>query len=55
MLAIILLAKAFSIYPEFRILELTISPKILIYVDYNSFPDLFSDYLKTIEHLNLKL
>ena len=38
--------KVFKIIPEFRILNKA---------DYNSFSDSFSDYLKTIGHLNLKL
>ena len=60
--------KAFRINPEFRILRLTfrrkdfeadfpqkVSLKILNWADYYGFFDLISVYLKTIDHLNLKL
>ena len=49
----------FRIIPEFRILRLTFhrksTLKLLNLADYNSFSDLFSVYLKTIDHLNLYL
>ena len=32
-----------------------VSLKMLNYGDYNSFYDLFSDYLNTINHINIKL
>ena len=46
--------KVFRIVPEFRILRL-ISLKLLNFADSNSFFDLFSVYLNTIDHLNLKM
>ena len=52
--------KVFRIIPEFRILRLTfhrnkISLKFLNCADANRLFDLFSVYLKKIDHLNLKL
>ena len=51
--------KGFRIISEFRILRLAfyrkVSLKILNSVDNNSFSDLVSVYLETIDHLNLKL
>ena len=53
--------KVFRIIPEFRILKLTfhrksaVSLKILNQADSNCFSDLFSVYLMTFDHLNLKL
>ena len=52
--------KVFRIIPEFRILRLTFLRKsaskfgIRHHADYNSFSDIFTVYLKTINHLNLK-
>ena len=43
------------IFSEFRILGLSIESQPQNTEDYNSFSDLFSDYLNTINHLNLKL
>ena len=43
--------KVFRIIPEFRILRLTFHK----YADSYGFFDLISVYLKTIDHLNLKL
>ena len=43
----------FRIIPKFRILWLTFHRKILNELDHNSFSDLNSFYLKTIDHLNL--
>ena len=50
--------KIFRIIPEFRILRLTfwkVSLKMLNKANYNSFSDVFSVCLKTIDALNLKL
>ena len=51
--------KVYRIIPESRILRLTFQRKVglkmLNLADYNSFSDLFPVYLKTIDHLNLKL
>ena len=51
--------KVFRIIPEFRILRLDfpqkVSLKILNLADSYGFFDLISGYLKTIDHLNLKL
>ena len=48
--------KVFRIIPEFRIMRYRkVSLKTLNSADSNSFFDLFSVYLKTIDHLNMKL
>ena len=53
--------KVFRIIFEYRILRLTLHEyrverlKTLNYADYTSFSDLFSVYLKTFDHLNVKL
>ena len=47
--------KVFRIIPESRILRLKVSLKILNWVGFYGFFDLFSVYLKTLYHLNLKL
>ena len=47
--------KVFRIIPEVRVLRKKVSLKILNQADYNSFPDIFSVYLKRIGCLNLKL
>ena len=47
--------KVFGIIPEFRILRLTFKPQNAELGRLYSFPDIFSVYIKTIDHLNLKL
>ena len=53
------MGESFRIIPEFRILRLTfhrkVSLKILNYAASYGVFDLISVYLKTIDHLNLKL
>ena len=48
------MVKVFSINPEFRILRLTFHSLKMLNLDYNSFFDLFSVYLNTINHFNFK-
>ena len=45
----------FRIFPEFRILRLTFSLKMLNQADYNGCPGLLAGYLQTFDHQNLKL